>query len=58
MIHGDTRQVTCHIGRVSPELRQANRRRQRRIAWPSIGWLIAGLWLGFGITALIMETTR
>lgn len=55
--HGDTRQITCHIGAPSRELRQANRR-HRRIDWRLNGNRIAFLWIGFVIATLILETTR
>lgn len=57
MTPGDTRQITCHIGRPSRELRQANRHRAWRIDWRLNGNRIAFLWLGFVIATLILETT-
>lgn len=56
MTPGDTRQITCHIGAPSRELRQANRHGWwRRIDWRLNRQRLLFLWLGFLIAVGVLR---
>ncbi|MCC7017911.1 MAG: hypothetical protein IT564_11980 [Rhodospirillales bacterium] len=57
--HGDTRQITCHIGAPSRELRQANRHGWwRRIDWRSVASHVLVAVVGMAALILAMGVLR